>query len=319
MRVAYRPAAARAFSDLVHAHRLVRAALTVLEARRAQAPASLRRIRPALLRMPVAHDPAAAAARPEAGRAGGVPVLGAPALVRRAIVQGARSADAHVLVTCRLLVHATVCNAVLRAEILAANRALRRARLTAAVVAPADHEARRRPTTMRAGHDPGGGTAQRPLCVERCVTPMRRLELPLGALHQNGRVDELQGMHDGLHLAAPRTTTRATSRPTGCRATRAVLSLHVPFRTGIGRGTSLSSALSLRERGTGDEDGAIRPSDRRAARVRIASISCDTNGLPSTAISASGARSSAASENATLKRSRSLKNARSPWGKVNLE
>src|SRR6266851_2801702 len=154
---AYRPAAARAFNDLVHADWLVRAALTVLEARRAR----------------------------------GVPVLGAHALVRRAMLQAARRADAHVLITCRLLVHATVRNAVLRAEILAANRAPRRARLTAAVVVPADHEARRRPTTMRACHDPGGGTAQRPLCVERCVTPMRRLELPLGALHQNGRVDEL--------------------------------------------------------------------------------------------------------------------------------
>src|SRR6266849_9721597 len=122
---AYRPAAARAFNDLVHADWLVRAALTVLEARRAQAPASLRRIRPALLRVPVAHDPAAAAARREAGRAGGVPVLGTHPLVRGTVLQAARSADAHVLVTCRLLVHATVCDAVFRAEILAANRALR--------------------------------------------------------------------------------------------------------------------------------------------------------------------------------------------------
>src|SRR2546425_8149085 len=149
MRGAYRPAAARAFNDLVHADWLVRAALTVLEARRAQAPASLRRIRPALLRVPVAHYPAAAAARREAGRAGGVPVLGAHALVRRAMLQAARSADAHVLITCRLLVHATVRNAVLRAEILAANRAQRRARLTAAVVVPADHEARRRRSEER--------------------------------------------------------------------------------------------------------------------------------------------------------------------------
>src|SRR6266446_2161144 len=62
-----------------------------------------------------------------------------------------------------------------------------------------------------------------------------------------------------------------------------------------------------------------RSSPQHHARVRIASINCDTNGLPSTAISASGARSSAASENATLKRSRSLKNARSPWGKLNRE
>src|SRR3989442_13423840 len=98
MRVAYRPAAARAFSDLVHAHWLVRAALTVLEERRAQAPASLRRIRPALLRMPVAHDQAAADARREAGRAGGLPGLRGHALVLRAMLQAARSADAHSLV-----------------------------------------------------------------------------------------------------------------------------------------------------------------------------------------------------------------------------
>src|SRR5258708_13724106 len=76
VRRAYRPAAARAFRDLIHADRLVRAALAVLEARRAQTPASLRRIRPALLRVPVAHDTAPAAAGPAAGRAGGGPLPG---------------------------------------------------------------------------------------------------------------------------------------------------------------------------------------------------------------------------------------------------
>jgi len=48
----------------------------------------------------------------------------------------------------------------------------------------ADHNAGH--ATIQAAAPP-----QRPLCVERCVTPMRRLELPLGTLHQNGRVDEL--------------------------------------------------------------------------------------------------------------------------------
>src|SRR5207244_10339072 len=62
MRRAHRLAAARAFSNLVHADRLVGTALTVLEARRTQTPASLRRIRATLLRVPVAHHPTAAAA-----------------------------------------------------------------------------------------------------------------------------------------------------------------------------------------------------------------------------------------------------------------
>src|SRR5207248_1712338 len=82
--------------------RLVGAALTVLQARRTQAAASLRRRRVALLRVPVAHDPAAVAARRETRGAGRVPVpLGAETLVRRAVLQPARRADAHVLVTRR--------------------------------------------------------------------------------------------------------------------------------------------------------------------------------------------------------------------------
>src|SRR4029077_8887092 len=97
MRAAYRPPAARAFRDLVHADGLVCAALTVLEARRAQAPTSLRRIRPTLLRVPVAHDPAAVASGREAGRTGSVPVLGAHSLVRRAVLQAARRTEVHVL------------------------------------------------------------------------------------------------------------------------------------------------------------------------------------------------------------------------------
>src|SRR4029077_15079729 len=118
MRAAHRPAAARAFSDLVHADWLVGAALTVFEARSAQAPASLRRIRATLFRMSVADHPAAAAARRETGRARGMPVLGADSLVGRAVLQPARRTDVHVLVARRLRVHATVRNPVLPAEIL---------------------------------------------------------------------------------------------------------------------------------------------------------------------------------------------------------
>src|SRR5881397_390657 len=57
---------------------------------------------------------------------------------------------------------------------------------------------------MRARHDPVSRTAQRALRAERRATAApRRLEPPLGALDQNGRLDELQRMHHGLHLAAP--------------------------------------------------------------------------------------------------------------------
>src|SRR5256886_4332832 len=83
-------AAAGARRHLVHAHRLVGAALTVAQARRAQATASLRRRRVALLRVPVAHDPAAAAARREAGGTGRMPFpLTAHTLVDRAMLEPA--------------------------------------------------------------------------------------------------------------------------------------------------------------------------------------------------------------------------------------
>src|SRR5216117_2716122 len=58
MRRADRLAAARALRHLVHAHRLVGPTLAVLEARRAKAPASLRCLGMALLRVPVADDAA---------------------------------------------------------------------------------------------------------------------------------------------------------------------------------------------------------------------------------------------------------------------
>src|SRR5438552_53774 len=142
MRRAHRLAAARAFSNLVHADRLVGAALTVLEARRTQTPASLRRIRATLLRVPVAYTPAAAAAGREAGRARGMPILGADTLVGRAVLQAARRTDAHVLVARWLLVDATLGDAVVSAEVLGADRAASRARLTATVVVLADYHGR---------------------------------------------------------------------------------------------------------------------------------------------------------------------------------
>src|SRR5713101_4914725 len=144
MRRADRLAAARALRHLVHAHRLVGPALAVPQARRAQTAASLRRVRVALLRVPVADHPAAAAARREACRAGLVPVLRADALVSCAVLEPTRRTHAHVLVTRRQTVHATLRDAVVRAEVLGANRAACRAGLAAAVVVPADDEGRRR-------------------------------------------------------------------------------------------------------------------------------------------------------------------------------
>src|SRR5213594_1734845 len=160
MRRADRLAAARALHHLVHAHRLVGPALTVPQARRAQTAASFRRPGMALLRMPIAHDLAAAAARRDARRAGGMSVLGADPLVRRAVLQPARRADPHVLVACRLAVHATLGDPVLGAEVLVADRAAGRAGLTAAVLMPADDERRRLATTLRTRHHPGGGAGQ---------------------------------------------------------------------------------------------------------------------------------------------------------------
>src|SRR2546425_27153 len=210
MRRADGSAAAGALRHLVHAHRLVGAPLTVLEARRAQATASLGRLRVALLRVPVADDPAATAARSEARRAGLVPILGADALVCRAVLEPARRADADVFITCRLPVHATLGDAVVGAEVLGADRAAVGAGLAGAVVVPADRERRRRATAMRTCHDPGSRASQRPLRAERRATPPVRLELPLGALYQGGPLDQLQGVHDGLHLAAPDLLGSAT-------------------------------------------------------------------------------------------------------------
>src|SRR3989449_2420464 len=222
MRRADRLAAARALRHLVHAHRFVGPALTVPQARGAQPAASLRRLCVALLRVPVADDAAAAAARREARRAGRMPVLGAHALVGRAVLEPARRAEAHVLVTRRLSVHATLRDAMVRAEVLGTDRAAVRAGLTGAVLVPADDEGRGRAAAVRTRHGPGGRTGQRPLRAERRPTPARRLELPLGALYEDGRVDELQRIHDGLHLATPDLLGAATlgKRCDGCNSLR---------------------------------------------------------------------------------------------------
>src|SRR5258708_12555393 len=107
MRRADQLAAARAFRHLVHTHPLPGPALTVAQARRAETAASLWRVRVALLGVPVADDPAAAAARLEARGAGRVPVLGAHTLVCRAVLQPARGAYPGGLLTRPPPAHAT--------------------------------------------------------------------------------------------------------------------------------------------------------------------------------------------------------------------
>src|SRR5213078_1991621 len=62
VRGADRAAAARALRHLVHAHRLVGAALAMAQTRRAQAAAPLGRVRLTLLRMTITNDPSATAA-----------------------------------------------------------------------------------------------------------------------------------------------------------------------------------------------------------------------------------------------------------------
>src|SRR3989454_7316538 len=158
MRRADRLAATRALRHLVHAHRLVGPTLTVPQARRAQAAAAPRRVRAALLGVAVADDPPAAAAGRETCRAGRVAALRARSLVHRAVRHAAGLADACVLLAGGLLIHAAPRDAVVRAEVLGADRAARRAGLTGAVVVPADHQRRRRAAATWAGHDPRGPT-----------------------------------------------------------------------------------------------------------------------------------------------------------------
>src|SRR5437879_7678192 len=96
MRRADRLTAARALRHLVHAHRLVGAALTVPQARRAQTAAAFRRIRVALLGVAIADDPPAAAAGRATRGAGRVPAPPADSPVHRGALHAAVLAEAAV-------------------------------------------------------------------------------------------------------------------------------------------------------------------------------------------------------------------------------
>src|SRR6266581_6122332 len=176
MLLARAPAAARTRRDLVGAHRLVGSALAVPEARRAQAAAPLRGCGVALLRVPVADLPAAAAARREARRARRVPVLRTHAGVSGAVLEPARRAHLHVLVARRQAVHPALGRPVVHTEVLAAHRAAVRAGLAAAVVVPADHQRGGRAATLRTGERPSGDVAERAPRGERRAAPLAGFE-----------------------------------------------------------------------------------------------------------------------------------------------
>src|SRR5882672_4956692 len=113
VRGADRSAAARALHHLVHAHGLVGAPLAIAQARLTQSPAPLGRVGPALLRVGVTNDPAAAAAGFETRGTGRMLTICADTFMRRAVHHAARRAQARVLFAGGLLVHATAGDAVI--------------------------------------------------------------------------------------------------------------------------------------------------------------------------------------------------------------
>src|SRR5207302_221199 len=205
--------------------------------------------------------------------------LGAHPGVRGAVLESAGRAHLHVLVAGRQAVHPALGGPVVHTEVLAAHRAAVRAGLAAAVVVAADHQRGGRAATLRTGERPAGHAAESAPRGERRAAPLAGFEPPLGALHQHGRLDELQRMYHRLHLTASdplgaaatsastgtpadrsytsvsttasstpapaRSTTRAASRPTGCTASRVAPGFATPSRTGMGNSTG-SSPISGR-------------------------------------------------------------------------
>src|SRR5256714_13141128 len=98
VRGADRSAAARALRHLVHAHRLVGAALAMAQTRRAQSAASLGRVGPTLLGMTIAANSTATATGFQTRGTRRMLALGAGAFMRRAVHHAARRALARVLV-----------------------------------------------------------------------------------------------------------------------------------------------------------------------------------------------------------------------------
>src|SRR5438309_1454724 len=134
-------------------------------------------------------------------------------------------------------------------------------------------------------------------------------------------------MDDGLHLAAPDLLGPPAlgERGNGSHGIRVGLFFQDRLEVAV-QPPELGGKLPLRQRAArGDAVGRLVPEVgqeeleqlRGPPRGRIAPSSWERNGLPSTAISASGSRSSASSENATRSDGRSRKNGRSPGGRLN--
>src|SRR5207302_1282818 len=131
-----------------------------------------------------------------------VAVLGAYAGVHGAVLESAGRTHLHMLVTRRQAVHPALGSPVVHTEVLAAHRAAVWAGFAAAVVVAADHQRSGRAATLRTGERPAGDAAERAPRGERRAAPLAGFEPPLGALHQHGRLDELQRMYHRLHLTA---------------------------------------------------------------------------------------------------------------------
>src|SRR5438105_665198 len=201
MRGADRAAAARALCHLVHAHGLVGPSLTMAQTRCAQSAAPLGRVGPALLRVTIAHRPAATAAGFETRGTRRMLALRADAFMRRAMHHAARRALARVLFAGGLFVHAAVRDAVIGTEVRRAHGTARGASLTHAValfvlplsgtergpggedLVDADHQLLGRAAARRAGENPGRGSGDRPLRREPCAHASLGPNLPLDALH----------------------------------------------------------------------------------------------------------------------------------------
>src|SRR2546423_13879900 len=188
VRGADRSAAARALRHLVDAHGLVGPALAMAQTRRAQSAAPLGRVGPTLLRMAIADDPAATAARFETRGTGRMIALCADTFMRRAMHHAARRALARVLFAGGLLVHSAMGDAVLGTEVGRAHGTPRGASLTGAVAelvlfVDADHQLLRRTAARRAGENPRRRAGDRALRREPGAKPSRGSDFPLDALH----------------------------------------------------------------------------------------------------------------------------------------
>src|SRR5437660_623801 len=254
VRGADRSAAARALHHLVHAHGLVRAPLAMAQTRRAQSAAPLGRVRPTLLRMTVAHHPAATAAGFQTRGTRWMLALGADTFMCRAMHHAARRALARVLLAGRLLVYAACGDTVICAEVRRAHGAARSAGVTSAMtlvplplsgtergpggedLVHAKHQLRRRTAARRAGQNPARRSGHRPLRFAsrsaNCAATWSSARAPVA------RSMTALSITDSSTTEPARSTTRASSRPTVCVASWDLRRRAVPSRMGTVRSKS---------------------------------------------------------------------------------